>query len=85
MKIKSKVIGLVVATSLFAAAGASQADCGTCRIQPGFQGVGWHLVPCSANIGPALTWDQYVSGGYTAPVAGVRHGYGRSGFFFWPW
>ena len=79
MKMKSTVAGLILATSMMAVAGASQATCATCTTQPGFYGTGWHMVPCSTCVQPALTWEQYVSGGYAAPVTGRN-----SLFFLWP-
>jgi hypothetical protein len=78
MNIKSKAAGLIIATSLFAVAGVSHAYCvhnSSCTITPGFTGEGWHTVPCNAPYQHAVTWAQYTSGGYLAPIP-------RSGFLF---
>jgi len=80
MKIKTTVAGLVLATSMMAVAGASQAACASCTVIEGFSGPGWHTVPCTMCIPPAVTWQQYVSGGYAPPVTG--RGFIR-GFFYW--
>lgn len=77
MKIKSAVVGLVFATSMFAIVGTSQA-CATCTVQEGFSGTGWHMVPCNTCYQPAATWEQYVSGGYAPPVTG------RNTLILWP-
>lgn len=79
MKIKSTVAGLVFAASMVAVVGVSQAGCGGtyCPFAPGFSGTGWHMVPCNSGIPQAVTWEQYVSGGYAPPAVGSRHG------FFW--
>lgn len=68
MKTKSIVAGLLVGMSMFAVAEVSQA-CAACKVQPGFTGIGWHMVPCNTCYQPAATWQQYVSGGYAPPVA----------------
>lgn len=77
MKIKSTVAGLIIATSMFAVMGVSQA-CASCTVQEGFSGIGWHMVPCNTCLQPAQTWAQYVSGGYAPPVTD------RGGLFFFP-
>ena len=88
MDIKLKATGLVLSLSLLTAAGTSQACgrcatadpfCSPCTIMEGISGTGWGYVPCDAPIRPALTWQQYYSGGYTPPVVERR-----GGLFFWP-
>lgn len=81
MKIKPMIAGLIVATSMIAVVGTSQAACSTCKtcvtcpkqaefsgVGPGFSGTGWHMVPCSTHLQPAQTWGQYESGSYAPPV-----------------
>ncbi|MFA5960495.1 MAG: hypothetical protein WC785_08250 [Tatlockia sp.] len=67
--IRSKVAGVIIAMSMMAAAGTSQA-CADCTTIEGFTGIGWHMVPCGTCIQPAATWQQYVSGGYAPPIVG---------------
>jgi hypothetical protein len=69
MNIKSIIAGLIFTTSLFAV-GASQAACAYCNVHEGFSGIGWNTVSCRTCVQPALTWQQYVSGGYMPPVVG---------------
>lgn len=73
MKIKSTVAGLIIATSMLAVVGASQAACASCTVQEGFSGTGWQMVPCKTCFQPAPTWAHYVSGGYAPPVVAGRN------------
>lgn len=77
MKIKPMFAGLIIATSMIAVVGTSQATCHTCSKQaefsgvgPGFSGTGWHMIPCKTSLQPAQNWGQYDSGSYAPPVTG---------------
>lgn len=79
MKIKSAVAGVFVVATMIAAAPSQAAyrtcaTCPTCSTCPqwdvpaSFSGVGWHTVPCNAVLQPAVSWQQYSSGGYAPPT-----------------
>lgn len=71
MKIKSKIAGLIVATTVLAAAGPSWAmHHHRHHHYVGYMGSGWHMVPKSSGIPHAMTWQEYASGVYTQPIVG---------------
>jgi hypothetical protein len=69
MKIKSTVAGIIATlmVALFVPSQAAWARHCSCSMDK-CSGVEWHMVSNKCNIGPALTWQQYYSGGYTQPV-----------------
>jgi hypothetical protein len=76
MKIKSAVAGIIVATTMVAAAPSfagtvcTTSTCGVWAVPGQFSGTGWHMVPCNAVLPHATTWQQYSSGSYAPPVTG---------------
>ncbi|CAM2954529.1 hypothetical protein [Legionella worsleiensis] len=64
MKIKSTLVGLIIAASMVIAAGPLQAEC----INPE---PGWHMVSKHCNFKNADNWQEYASGIYLQPVPGA--------------
>ena len=75
MMLKSTIGGLIVAATMFAV-GPSEAAYGVCSTSTcgpwetagQFSGTGWNMVPCNTVLPTAITWQQYISGGYAPPV-----------------
>lgn len=67
MKIKSATTGLIIATTMLASVGISQA---VWAKKINCTGTGWHMVSKSCPIHPAENWQEYASGIYTQPITG---------------